>query len=182
LSPEDIAFMVELYGKLDNKENTEFLRRDFNLFNVYKIMLGGKKLSTKDLQKLKNITFSIRDCCGARNIQAAYFLKYIPGSFTNIHIDNPQRVFKTAITLVDASPTLIGGEAIILRDIEPTDLHDGIERPGSVDKNDNKGRSYKIPIVAHQDIGSTLIYNNDVLHGVSKVIEGYRLVHVLWLG
>lgn len=179
LTPEDITFLAELYGKLDNEQNTEFLRRDYNLFNVYKIMLGRKKLLISDAERLKRITIDIRNFCGAKDVQSAYFLKYIPGSFTNIHTDSPRRVFRTAITLVDASPTLIGGEAIIVKDIQLTDLQEGIERPGPLE---SEGKAFRMPMVAHQNVGSTLVYNNDVLHGVSRVEQGYRLVHVLWLG
>lgn len=179
LSMEEIHFLKEMYGKLPNK----FFAKDYNLFNIYKGIIPPN-LPGDLVKMMRHISIRLRDAGDAKNVQTHYFLKYIEGSFTNVHFDSPERVNRTAVTLIDTSDVLVGGQVVLLKDVEPQDLLRGEQRPENYfDPKTNKPKvQLRVPLVVEQEVGSTLYYNHFVHHGVTKVEKGYRLVLISWFG
>ena len=175
LLQEDVEYLKALYGRL----TPTFYQRDFNLFNVYKSHVP-KKMPQKEVIILRRIANTIQQYAQAKESLAHYFLKYIEGSFTNVHVDNPNRVNKTAVTLLDASEDLLGGEVILLKKITKEDLLEGQSQPEDV-LNPSKGkRDPFIPLLIKQEIGSTMVYDKFIQHGVARVERGHRLVLISW--
>jgi len=175
LLQEDVEYLKALYGRL----TPTFYTRDFNLFNVYKCHIP-RKMPPEDIVTIRRVANTIQHYTQAKESLAHYFLKYIEGSFTNVHIDNPNRVNKTAVTLIDASTDLVGGDAILLKKITKEDLLEGKSQPENV-LNPSKGkRDPFIPLLIKQEIGSTMVYDKFIQHGVARVEKGHRLVLISW--
>lgn len=175
LLQEDVEYLKALYGRL----TPTFYTRDFNLFNVYKCHIP-RKMPPEDIVTIRRVANTIQHYTQAKESLAHYFLKYIEGSFTNVHIDNPNRVNKTAVTLIDASTDLVGGDAILLKKITKEDLLEGKSQPEDV-LNPSKGkRDPFIPLLIKQEVGSTMVYNKFIQHGVARVERGHRLVLISW--
>lgn len=85
----------------------------------------------------------------------AYVLRYGEGSFARLHRDQPDASHRTSVTLVSKSNTLIGGEAIV------TDF-------------------VGVPKVIDQQVGQTLWYPQNLVHGVGVVEKGERIVLIAW--
>jgi len=174
LLQEDIEYLKALYGRL----SPTFYTRDFNLFNVYKLNVP-RKMHPRDIVVIRRVADAIQHYAQAKESLAHYFLKYIEGSFTNVHFDNPNRVNKTAVTLLDVSENLVGGDAILLKKITKEDLLEGKSQPEDILVN-TKRHSAAIPLLVKQEVGSTMVYNNSTLHGVTRVEKGHRLVLISW--
>lgn len=174
LLQEDVEYLKELYGRL----SPTFYTRDFNLFNVYKCHVP-RKMHPHDIVVIRRVADAIKHYAQAKESLAHYFLKYVEGSFTNVHFDNPNRVNKTAVTLLDVSEDLVGGDAILLKKITKEDLLEGKSQPEDILVN-TKRHNAAIPLLVKQEIGSTMVYNNATLHGVTRVERGHRLVLISW--
>jgi len=85
-----------------------------------------------------------------------YMLEYGAGSFTSMHVDGQQGgiIGATTICLLTKSDDLSGGSIVV---------------------DDNGALS-----VVDQDVNEVVIYNSDVMHGVSKLVSGTRRVIVCW--
>jgi len=85
-----------------------------------------------------------------------YMLEYGAGSFTSMHVDGQQGgiIGATTICLLTKSDDLCGGSIVV---------------------DDNGALS-----VVDQDVNEVVIYNSDVMHGVSKLVSGTRRVIVCW--
>lgn len=179
LSTEEIFFLKELCSRMP----TKFFAKDYNLFNIFKTVIPPK-LPGDDVKMMRQISTKLRDVADAKNVQTHYFLKYVNGSFTNIHFDSPERVNRTAVTLLDTSDDLVGGQVVLLKDIEYADIARGEQRPENYfDPTTNKPKVLlRVPLVVDQEVGSTLYYNHFVHHGVTKVEKGHRLVLISWFG
>lgn len=88
-----------------------------------------------------------------------YFLEYTPGSFTHIHRDYLGGI--SIVTLIENN-NLVGGQNIFYVKKE--------EHPEVC------------PVVLNLSVGDSVIYKTELLHGVSEVFSGSRLVLVSWFG
>ena len=91
--------------------------------------------------------------CLDRTIKNHYVLVYREGSYCKIHQDDKKSA-KTIVTMLDRSEDLIGGECI---------FYDGV-----------------VPYVCDLQIGESVIYDQNMFHGVSMVQRGFRTVLVSW--
>ncbi|MDC3266344.1 hypothetical protein OAU13_00295 [bacterium] len=175
LNNSDIKFLKNLYNNLSGIEAA----RDFNLFSVVKKNVGNHP-------DFKHIADKLREECKGKDI-THYFLKYSEGSFCSLHQDSPKRVTNTCITLIDKSDDLEGGDIIVTSTVE--DL--GLKLQGSIHRpTDEEIVSRKEPVlstsktkvlnVVRQDVGETVWYPAQMMHGVSLVSKGYRLVLISW--
>ena len=175
INQKELEYLKQLY----NNSPKQFHTQDVNLFNVYKCHIP-RKMPPEDIVTIRRVANTIQHYTQAKESLAHYFLKYIEGSFTNVHIDNPNRVNKTAVTLIDASTDLVGGDAILLKKITKEDLLEGKSQPENV-LNPSKGkRDPFIPLLIKQEIGSTMVYDKFTQHGVARVEKGHRLVLISW--
>lgn len=116
-------------------------------------------------------------------VRTCYFLRYIQKSFTAIHVDNPQTTAKTAVTLLDVSTGLVGGDIIIQRKANKDDFFKEQDSIGGNSKKlckPNHLDNITIPEIIKQDVGETIIYDNNLHHGVTRVHRGHRLVLITW--
>lgn len=152
------------------------LYQDYNLFNVVKKDINVNNPVIKPyIQKMS-------DYCKVKP-RVAYFLKYKKNSFAKIHIDNPDNNRMTSITMVRASDDLVGGESIITKLLEKSDIGSGTTTiPDRSSKKWNFIGKPIIPVVVKQPLGSTLWYDINTYHGVTRVEQGLRIVLVTWFG
>ena len=169
LAEEDISHLHKLYVSLKGKN----LAQDHNLYNV------TKKTLPVTSPALSQVTVKLRDY-SKMDINVMYFLKYKEGAFAKMHVDNPDRHIKTCITMIHTSNNLIGGDSLIYKVLEKDDMKPWpIVPPGK--KFDSTGKPV-IPIIVKQPVGTSLWYDKNTMHGVSRVEQGMRIVLVTWFG
>lgn len=170
----DIDYLNNLYQSLQGKNFSRY----YNLFSV----------TRKDVPpKLDDYRWSTvkskLDVEGRGECITNYFLYYGPGSFTMPHTDSPLRVTKTAITLIDKSADLVGGDIIVIRRVKQFTGNIHIPTDEEI-----KRKNEPVPVmnnvtavnVIKQDVGETVWYPAQMKHGVSQVEQGYRLVLISW--
>lgn len=126
----------------------------------------------------------IMDAMGGRDkyqLTTYYFLRYLPGSYTTPHRDDGDASTGfTSVTLID-EVNLKGGESLLYERIEKPDFKkyfdDNFKGPKQWEWDD----PFRIPVVVQDyKVGDTLIYNQNMKHGVAKVLSGERLVLIAW--
>lgn len=165
-----------LFDLYQERKGTKF-SQDFNLFNIVKKNLPGNYHGNTTL---KVVMDKLCDYC-KQKVSVIYFLKYSKGSFAKMHVDNPDNYNYTSITMVYSSPNLIGGESIIHKDLDESDIGSGKTSFSKSGKNIILGKPL-VPIVIRQPVGTTLWYDKNTSHGVSRVDRGERVVLVTWFG
>jgi len=145
INKDELKYLKELYVNSPKQFHTQ----DVNLFNVYKA-----NIKTVDTNLWDNIQSKLIEFHGKRCSVTNYFLEYQVGAYAKNHKDNPDTVDGTAITLLDKSEDLIGGDIVVGR----------------------RGRQRILP----QEKGQTIYYTTAVDHGVTEVIQGKRLVLITW--
>ncbi len=146
--------------------------QDWNLFHLEKRTMGQsywkKWQGIHDIDRYMWRKYQVRT-------HVHYFLKYVPNSFTRLHQDNKETVAKTVITFVDQSEDLLGGDTLIF------DKHYNQPPPlGSVSKGKDSNRVDVIPTTIKVPNFTSLVYDWNVPHGVTRVFEGHRIVLVSW--
>lgn len=145
LTQEELTYLRELYGASPKQFHTQ----DVNLFNLHKSNIGNVQSKHWNNIQLKLSAFHGRKCPVTN-----YFLEYRVGSYAKKHQDNPDTVDGTAITLIDKSDDLVGGDIVV-------------------------GRKEDERVLPHS-VGQTIYYTTAVFHGVSKVTQGSRIVLITW--
>lgn len=150
LDSSDIEYLKELYQQLPSKYHPQ----DHNLYNIYKTNVGG----TFD-PRWSTIQEKLTSFHGEKTPMFNYFLDYRLGSYARMHQDNPATVVATAVTLIEKSDDLIGGDTVI-----------------KVIDSNNQSTKRIIP----QQVGRTIYYDAATDHGVSQVVNGNRKVLITW--
>lgn len=150
----------------------EWKHQDWNLFNLEKRSMGQsywKKFDAiHDIDRYMWRNYHVRT-------HVHYFLKYVPNSSTRIHQDNKDTVTKTVITFLDQSEDLVGGDTLVL------DRYiDHPAPPNSTIKGRDLSGQSVIPTVIKVPDYSSLVYDWNVPHGVTRVTQGHRIVLVSW--
>lgn len=143
---DEIEYLKSLYDRLPST----FHDQDVNLFHIHKTNINGVTNKHWDLIQQKLFDFH-----GRKSAVTNYFLQYVVGSYAKMHLDNPKTVDGTAITLLEKSDDLEGGDIITV--------------------GGNKERK-----IIPQSVGETIYYDTAVVHGVSKVTQGSRKVLITW--
>jgi len=150
--------------KLYSKSQLNLLREEHKLLKP-KEVYGG---SIQENQRTTNNLFNLTDrypknrtvCCvnevfiGSGTLKTNYYLDYRVGSFSRMHIDEPDVI--TAITLLNKSEDLEGGALIV------------VDLP------------YRAPRLLELEIGDTALIKEESPHGVTVITKGWRCVHVGW--
>jgi len=147
LTKEEIVYLADMYNTMPK----QFYNKNYNLFNVFKSFVGQKQNEQWDTIQRKLLAFH-----GSHAPVTNYFLTYQKDSHARIHQDNPNTVLGTAITLIERSDDLVGGDIVVSESVN--------------------GKQRTIP----QQVGDTVYYSPATFHGVTKVTEGYRKVLVTW--
>ena len=166
--------LIKMY--LDNAEWQEVFQ-DYNLFNLLRHDVPSEVLSRSTFySKLQEYAEKMG---GHKEGVGAYFLKYIPDSFTRMHQDHESRL--TIVTMID-SEDLVGGDAIVRT------RYRAPEKGRPAHMKCSRGKEENNPPYGHDIImevlpvekGESLIYGNDLMHAVSKVHSGQRTVLITW--
>lgn len=174
LSQEELAYLDGLYHRLEEKRYARY----FNLFAVGRRDVPASFEEPMWLSVKEKLHRDTEMTCIGH-----YFLEYREGGFANIHRDSPAVVHATAISLLYRSDDLQGGEILISQ--RPAALQLGIELPTALQL---ESRSVVAPSlkqvsaisVIRQDVGETVWYPAQMMHGVSLVTTGSRRVLVSW--
>lgn len=170
LNDEDLRDLNGLYGKIEPRHAYQ----DFNLHNVEKRQIPpswwDRYEPIRKLQKYAN---------GASH-RTHYFLRYMPGSFTSLHCDDKRSVGLTIVTFLQLK-NLVGGDTIFIKEFE------GVERTPEMydyfhkDKESNMAGKFVVPDIARDvKVGDSVVYFQDIRHGMTQVKEGQRIVLVSW--
>ena len=158
ITNEDRHELIDCYNSLPSN----VAHTDYNLYNIDKRYIR---------QEPPNAIRKIEQHAN-RSVYSHYFVMYHEGSYTRMHTDNDDAIGLTIVTLVD-TVDLVGGETLAL---VPAKMPE--EKKGYQKGNDHKGRV--IPRVIRMDVGDSVIYDRSLMHGVSEVEKGKRLVLVSW--
>ena len=165
ITNEDRHNLIDLYNSMP----TNFGHTDYNLYNIDKRIL--KRLYDLD-PKYKTVFEKVENYAGYKTY-SHYFVMYNEGSYTRMHTDNDDHVKSTIVTLVD-TVNLVGGETIVTLPAPEAQY----EKKGYVKGNEHKGRV--VPKIVRMNVGDSVIYDRSLLHGVTQVEQGKRLVLVSW--
>lgn len=159
LSDEDIKFLNDDY----EKQKRQVIKRFGNLFH----------LEQRFPQVVhEHITSKIHP----QSPKAHYYLNYTEGSFCRMHHDND--VTLTTITLIDQCPDLVGGQTLV-NDPFKRKHYEKFDTFSWTDPNDYAfDGAFIMPRVVDLKVGETLYLHQ--MHGVAKVISGFRKVFVTW--
>lgn len=174
LDKEDLLYLKNLYESLPERQ----IARDYNLFNLIRKDVEG--VNTKEFNKIREKLKSVSKSTEITH----YFLMYGVNSFSSLHIDSPHRVTATAITLIDKSDDLVGGEIILQNKLKM--IKRGTISPSDKELLDKKKEGVplleKVNVIrtVRHAVGETVWYPAQMMHGVSEVEQGYRLVLISW--
>lgn len=163
----DTPYDVEVLKKLFYSLPPETVKRFYNLHYLVK----------KDVPRDKWLSKFNND--NSLRVYSQYFLEYPVDSFTRAHVDDNDRIVKTAITLIEVED-LEGGEIIVYEPHYKKDWEVTPEVLNRYKEGDYKPGETVIPIVVKQEVGQTVEYAHNVKHSVSKVLKGRRVVLVTW--
>ena len=158
INEDDRHSLIDLYNSIPSK----VAHQDYNLYKVDKRGIRSK-LYNEAINKL--VKYSKRDS------YSHYFVMYEQGSYTKVHSDNDEDVGLTIVTLID-TVNLVGGDTLVYVN-RPSD-----ERVGYQKGDDHKGRV--VPKIVQMEVGDSVIYDRSLLHGVTQLDKGKRLVLVSW--
>jgi predicted 2-oxoglutarate/Fe(II)-dependent dioxygenase YbiX len=166
LSPEDVQEALDVYHQTPMEKYWQY-------YNLYKV---ERRDITGDISNMGFMKTLHKRARTRSQVSQGYFLKYPPGSFTKIHSDNGSDI--TIVTLLE-SKDLVGGHSITQA------VYGESSRPQGwhAVRGDNGYTGYGDEIVTdvvNINDGESLCYGPDLLHGVSKVYQGHRIVLVTW--
>lgn len=170
LDDNDVAELKDLLSKCPELP----CARDHSLYDCFKYNVHSKEYKVPAFQKIVQ-----RGLRHNKELDAAYFLKYPKYSFTRAHVDNPNKVQQTLITMIEESPDLIGGETLVWDRYYALPVKNGHHVRGdhgveALHKVDDIICSPKLKP------GETLIYDAKAKHAVTQVEQGHRIVLVTW--
>lgn len=174
LSDEEVDILKKDFDSLPSN----MWHQDYNLFDT------DKRHPTEEMAK-KSPYAKLSNHVGLESM-SHYFLKYGRDSFTKLHNDggNGQRVGKTIVTLIEATPNLVGGEALIFLPYKKTRPKTAQVRRVPKEKDPTQVGSPPtqdcVPRVVPMSSGTSLIYEQDLMHAVTQVQQGHRIVLVSW--
>lgn len=165
ITNEDRHNLIDLYNSMPTNSG----HTDYNLYNIDKRII--KRLY--DLEpKYKTVFEKVENYAGYKTY-SHYFVMYNEGSYTRMHTDNDDHVKSTIVTLVD-TVNLVGGETIVTLPAPEAQY----EKKGYIKGDEHKGRV--IPKIVRMNVGDSVMYDRSLLHGVTQVEQGKRLVLVSW--
>ena len=158
INEDDRHELIDLYNSLPSS----VAHQDYNLYKVDKRILRTDQINNAikkviDYSKLETYSH--------------YFVMYDPGSYTRLHSDNDDDVGLTIVTLVD-TVDLVGGDTLVMLPA-PKEQKIGYQKG-----DDHKGRV--VPKIVQMKTGESVIYDRSLLHGVTQIEKGKRLVLVSW--
>ena len=159
---DDRVLLIGMYNSLKPRPANQ----DYNLFDVDKRLISGDMFAKGPFLKLKEYA--------GLEVYSHYFVMYEEDSFTKMHTDNDDEVGLTIVTLLD-DVELVGGETIVMLPYNKKDVP-----THKYQKGDIQDGQRCIPRIVQVEKGQSMIYDRSLLHGVTQVETGKRLVLVSW--
>lgn len=172
LSDEDVQDLLRCWNSLPQ----ELWHQFYNLFDVDKRPVPGNV-------RKKHPAFAKIEKAANSPLMSHYFLQYGQGSFTRFHTDDADKVIKTIVTQIHTSSDLVGGLALVqipyMVDARPSNKQ--VKRSKDPEKNNLPPlREQIVPKVVNVRDGESMVYGKELIHGVSQVERGTRMVLVSW--
>jgi len=181
---ETILSNDERHELLDtfNKEKGNYAKQDYNLFDVTKTHFAKDTIyKHKAIRSLEKYAASFPGVGGS---YAHYFLHYGRDAFTKQHSDDDASIGLTIVTLLEKTDNLVGGETLIhLPYNKPDKGGEGYIKRQAHFKDDPKDAPVGeriIPRIIPQEEGESVIYDRALMHSVTQVEQGHRIVLVSW--
>ena len=162
IDENDRVNLISLYKSLKQRKAYQ----DYNLFQLDKRLIGSEHFEAGPFQKLRKYA--------DKQVYSHYFLMYEEGAFTKMHTDNDDEVGLTIVTLLD-DVELVGGETIVMLPYNKKDVP-----THKYQKGDIQDGQRCIPKIVQVEKGQSMVYDRSLLHGVTQVETGKRLVLVSW--
>ncbi len=180
LSTEERHELLDTYNNLEGK----YAHQDYNLFDVTK-----KHFEPETLQHhagIKALEKYALSHDGVGGTYAHYFLHYGRDAFTKNHSDDDAAIGLTIVTLLETTDNLVGGDTLIT--LPYTKEEHGLTRDSEpYVKRQLKGELGKAPIgqrviprIVPMVEGDSVIYDRSLMHAVTQVESGHRVVLVSW--
>jgi len=137
----------------------KYEKQDINLHHIWKYEVSNnspeviKRVGNrvkKEIEKIVNVKLYTR---------VSHIINYRKGAKANTHRDNHNLSYVTAVTFLNLSDDLEGGVSYVARDYKDSTI----------------SKLY-VPVIE----SDTLIYGSKMLHGVTEVTKGSRLVFINW--
>ena len=182
---EKIISDKERHELLDtyNRTKGQYAKQDYNLFDVTKTFFDKDTINKhKAIKTLEEYAASFP---GVGTSYAHYFLHYGRDAFTRAHSDDDASIGLTIVTLLEKTDNLVGGETLIHLPYNKPDKGDEgyIKRNREGGQKDPKGAPIGqriIPRIIFQDEGDSVVYDRSLMHSVTQVEQGHRIVLVSW--
>ena len=167
--------LLDTYNKLEGK----YAFQDYNLFDVTKKHF--EKGTVQDHSAIKTLERFANSHEGVNGSYAHYFLNYGRDAFTKAHSDDDAAIGLTIVTLLETTDNLIGGETTVLLPYTKEDK-DGT---GYIKRQSNNPEVAPtgdriIPRVVQMREGESIVYDRSLMHSVTQVEAGHRVVLVSW--
>lgn len=171
LTQDDIEEAKEVYART----------KMYNVWQYYNLFNCERRDVKEDISEYGFMKKIKARANGLAVNSTPYFLLYPEGSFCRQHTDHQTDM--TIVTYIETKD-LVGGDAIVMTDYRPF-FKDG--RPADWKairgKSEDESPPYGKVIVPETPVvedGQSLIYGPSLLHSVSKVYKGSRLVLIVW--
>lgn len=161
---QQIQDCIDIYNTLPANP----MMQSYNLFHV------DRRTSSHNpvYQSINNFMMSNHPNLNLKPLEP-YYVMYESESFTAMHYDIKSTL--TCVTLLE-DKDLVGGETLVYNLYEPKDMEDaGMEGQEHIVPD-----NHITPEIVNWQSGQTLIYGQNLPHGVCKVVSGHRLVLVQW--
>jgi predicted 2-oxoglutarate/Fe(II)-dependent dioxygenase YbiX len=152
LSADERQYLTNLIDKVD----MPYYDTLSTLRNLYSYNQHPSEYNANDLHIINKLAKTAEAVYDVKlEICKHYFLRYVPGSSANMHMDDVSLSYVTSIVPLHISEDIEGGETCVYT---------------------KKGKKLVLPI----DVGEVLFYGYRQKHSVDKLIKGSRLVLVSW--
>jgi len=181
LDEDDLHILREIWKRSDPVE----LKRTNNLFYIKLLKIREKFIDDDVKESFMNVLKKIASTTkfGVKQISSVHYIEYEEESYAKLHTDLQSTL--TTVTLLDVSEDLEGGHSLIqtenksIKRFENRQIWDGTK---AVDEDTIKRPQDQslVPEIISQQVGETVTYGPKLIHGVTKVTKGRRLVFIVW--
>ena len=173
LSKEQRHQLLDTYYKLEGY----YAHQDYNLFDVTKKFFEKDSVqSHSGIKALEDFAVSYP---GVGTSYAHYFLHYGSSAFTKAHSDDDDSIGLTIVTLLETTDNLVGGDTLVHLPYTKEEENGYVKRQSNTPTKAPIGERI-IPRIIPMVEGESVIYDRALMHSVTQVESGHRVVLVSW--
>lgn len=170
IDEDDRKELIELFNSIQ----PEYFHQLYNLFDVERrTVVKSEQLNYKSIRKICH-----HELVKGQVLKEVYFLRYTEGSFARVHTDSGTS--RTIITFVD-SENLVGGETLMKLEYKHKTRpksHKAARTPREEERPPYG--QYIRNVIVPFEVGESVVYGPKLLHGVSEVLKGSRIILACW--